>query len=119
MGVWLTMELQGSYMNEDCFVNVPLLSRGSINKGRHILEIKDVFRALSLVFFTVTSFFGTGNVASLNSFDVKSIQCLISVFSPFIMGGLLLVKVIIPFLTVALLVYVVTRAVRLRIRCLL
>jgi len=39
--------------------------------------------------------------ASINSFDPKSIRTLVSVFNPFLMGGLLLLKVLIPFLVVA------------------
>ncbi|KAL8182617.1 UNVERIFIED_CONTAM: hypothetical protein K2H54_058651 [Gekko kuhli] len=45
------------------------------------------------VFFIVTAFFGTGNIASVNSFDPASVYCFLTVFSPFVMGGLLLWKV--------------------------
>ena len=41
----------------------------------------------------IFSFYLPGNIASLNSFDPRSIKCLVSVFSPFLMGGLLLLKV--------------------------
>ncbi|KAJ6654708.1 hypothetical protein lerEdw1_006669 [Lerista edwardsae] len=45
------------------------------------------------VFFIVTAFFGTGNIASINSFDPASVYCFLTVFSPFTMGSLLLWKV--------------------------
>jgi phosphatidylinositol glycan class N len=41
---------------------------------------KDVMTALMFLLFSLTSFFGTGNVASINSFDPKSIQTLVCCF---------------------------------------
>ena len=58
-----------------------------------IVRILDVLTAFVFLHFSVVSFFGTGNIASLNSFDPRSIACLVSIFSPFLMGGLLLFKV--------------------------
>ncbi|ETE65739.1 GPI ethanolamine phosphate transferase 1, partial [Ophiophagus hannah] len=58
------------------------------------------FRPLH-VFFIVTAFFGTGNIASINSFDPTSVYCFLTVFSPFLMGGLLLWKIAIPFVLVS------------------
>lgn len=69
---------------------------------RNIIEKDDFLRALTFLSFTIVSFFGTGNIASLNSFDPRSIQTLVTTFSPFLMGGLLLLKVILPFFAVAL-----------------
>lgn len=73
---------------------------------RNWISLQDVATALDLVFFAIVSFFGVGNIASLNSFNPKSIQTLVSVFNPFLMGSLLLLKVLIPFLMVALFVSV-------------
>uniref|UniRef100_A0A8C6MD82 GPI ethanolamine phosphate transferase 1 n=1 Tax=Nothobranchius furzeri TaxID=105023 RepID=A0A8C6MD82_NOTFU len=52
------------------------------------------------VFFIITAFFGTGNIASINSFDPASVYCFLTVFNPFIMGGLMMWKVLIPFIIV-------------------
>ena len=52
------------------------------------------------LFFIVLAFFGTGNIASINSFDPSFVYCFVTVFSPFVMGSLLLYKIIIPFLLV-------------------
>ncbi|XP_028380074.1 GPI ethanolamine phosphate transferase 1 [Phyllostomus discolor] len=60
----------------------------------------DIRRAFFLVFFLVTAFFGTGNIASINSFDLASVYCFLTVFNPFIMGGLMLWKILIPFVLV-------------------
>ncbi|XP_037235873.1 GPI ethanolamine phosphate transferase 1 isoform X2 [Falco rusticolus] len=58
------------------------------------LHLDDVRRSYFFVFFIVTAFFGTGNIASVNSFDPASVYCFLTVFSPFIMGGLLVLKLV-------------------------
>lgn len=58
-------------------------------------------RGVLLVVFIEIAFFGTGNVASLNSFNPSFLRRFMSVFSPFTMGALLLLKVMLPFLGVA------------------
>uniref|UniRef100_A0A183ICV5 GPI ethanolamine phosphate transferase 1 n=1 Tax=Soboliphyme baturini TaxID=241478 RepID=A0A183ICV5_9BILA len=55
-------------------------------------------RAAFYVFFLLLGFFGTGNLASINSFDPSSFLIFISVFNPFVMAALVLVKVMIPVL---------------------
>ncbi|XP_028013411.2 GPI ethanolamine phosphate transferase 1 [Eptesicus fuscus] len=64
------------------------------------LCLDDIRRAFFLVFFLVTAFFGTGNIASINSFDLASVYCFLTVFSPFMMGALMLWKIFIPFVLV-------------------
>ena len=76
-------------------------------KERAVVNDDDLKRALTFVTFAIVSFFGTGNIASLNSFDPKSIQTLVTTFNPFLMGGLLLLKVILPFFLVALFAFCV------------
>ncbi|NWX89056.1 PIGN transferase, partial [Nothoprocta pentlandii] len=65
------------------------------------LHLDDVRRSFFFVFFIVTAFFGTGNIASVNSFDPASVYCFLTVFSPFMMGALLVLKVVIPFVLVS------------------
>ncbi|OPJ76528.1 GPI ethanolamine phosphate transferase 1 isoform B [Patagioenas fasciata monilis] len=65
------------------------------------IHLDDVRRSFFFVFFIVTAFFGTGNIASVNSFDPASVYCFLTVFSPFVMGGLLVLKVVIPFVLVS------------------
>ncbi|XP_048219309.1 GPI ethanolamine phosphate transferase 1 isoform X1 [Perognathus longimembris pacificus] len=64
------------------------------------LHLDDIRRAFFLVFFLVTAFFGTGNIASINSFDLASVYCFLTVFNPFMMGALMMWKILIPFLLV-------------------
>ena len=70
------------------------------DKGK-ALDCNDVGCILSFVFLIFYSFFATGNIASLNSFDPSSIRALVAVFNPFLMGGLLLMKILLPFLVVS------------------
>ena len=53
------------------------------------------------LFFGILSFFGIGNIASVNTFDPATVYCFLTVFSPFIMGALILLKMVIPFVFVS------------------
>ncbi|XP_075069043.1 GPI ethanolamine phosphate transferase 1 [Mixophyes fleayi] len=64
------------------------------------LNCDDIRRSFFLVFFIVTAFFGTGNIASINSFDPASVYCFLTVFNPFVMGALMMWKIFIPFILV-------------------
>lgn len=68
---------------------------------KNVVTNRDFVCVLVFLFITVLSFFSTGNIASLNSFDPSAIRCFVAVFNPFLMGGLLLVKILIPFLGVS------------------
>ncbi|XP_060517241.1 GPI ethanolamine phosphate transferase 1 [Cylas formicarius] len=59
----------------------------------------DIYRrAFLFMVFIFIGFFGTGNVASLNSFDPMWVRAFLTVFSPFKMAGLILLKIAVPFL---------------------
>ncbi|XP_015262918.1 PREDICTED: GPI ethanolamine phosphate transferase 1-like [Gekko japonicus] len=104
MFVWINMEqeAQKSY-------GVSLKSKLAALSFSHTADITefrqlhmgDIRRSFFFVFFIVTAFFGTGNIASINSFDPASVYCFLTVFSPFVMGGLLLWKIAIPFVLVS------------------
>ena len=61
---------------------------------------EDIRRITMALFFGVLSFFATGNIASINTFDPSYVYCFKTVFSPFIMGGLIIFKIAIPFILV-------------------
>lgn len=44
------------------------------------------------------SFFGTGNIASISSFDPNWVRCFVSTFAPFLMASLIILKLLIPIL---------------------
>lgn len=58
-------------------------------------------RSYTFLLLTLLSFFGLGNLASVNSFDPSCVRCFVTTFSPFIMAGLLMWKIIVPFVTVS------------------
>ncbi|CAG8470841.1 9634_t:CDS:10 [Ambispora gerdemannii] len=77
------------------------------------LTLRDTRTALFFLFFIKVAFFGTGNVASLSSFYLSSVYRLTTVFNPFLMGALLLCKILIPFFIVSSVFTVVTKSVQL------
>ncbi|CAF1372528.1 unnamed protein product [Adineta steineri] len=50
--------------------------------------------------FILLAFFGTGNFASVNSFDPSNVYCFLTVFNPFLMGAVIIFKIILPILIV-------------------
>uniref|UniRef100_H2Z1S6 GPI ethanolamine phosphate transferase 1 n=1 Tax=Ciona savignyi TaxID=51511 RepID=H2Z1S6_CIOSA len=57
--------------------------------------------AYMFLFFIVLAFFGVGNIASINSFDVKVVLPFLTKFNHLVMGLLLAYKVLLPYLLVA------------------
>ena len=51
------------------------------------------FIVLLQIHLLLLSFFGTGNIASVNSFDPTAVFCFLSVFRPFIMAIFVLLKI--------------------------
>lgn len=63
------------------------------------------------LFFVNIAFFGTGNMASISSFTIESVYRFTTVFDPFLMGALLIFKILIPF-------FLLSSALSLLSRCL-
>ncbi|XP_023578925.1 GPI ethanolamine phosphate transferase 1 isoform X2 [Octodon degus] len=103
MFIWIYMEqetLQRSgIFSKQKLTSVQFSYNTDISQFRQ-LYLDDIRRAFFLVFFLVTAFFGTGNIASINSFDLASVYCFLTVFSPFMMGALMMWKILIPFVLV-------------------
>ena len=116
---WLTAELfrsghgQHSLLVERSFADHFLahtLERNSSTNGSPVnhqqrpkevpLGWQEVRAALFFVFFSLVAFFGTGNIASLNTFNISSVYTFITVFSPFVMSILLFIKILLPLVLV-------------------
>lgn len=48
--------------------------------------------------YLMISFFGTGNMATISSFDPNWVRCLVKTFSPFLMTALIIIKLAIPII---------------------
>uniref|UniRef100_A0A7S2S3Q6 GPI ethanolamine phosphate transferase 1 n=1 Tax=Mucochytrium quahogii TaxID=96639 RepID=A0A7S2S3Q6_9STRA len=70
--------------------------------------MSDVRHAFMFLLFTHIAFFGTGNVASISSFQISSSFRFLTIFSPFIMGALLILKILIPYTLVTCVAYIIT-----------
>nr|VZH96683.1 unnamed protein product [Spirometra erinaceieuropaei] len=53
-------------------------------------------RPVFYVFLLIFSFFGTGNIASINTFDPTSIYCFMTVLNPATMGPMMILKLLCP-----------------------
>ncbi|KAL5038050.1 Glycosyl phosphatidyl inositol anchor synthesis, variant 2 [Batrachochytrium dendrobatidis] len=61
------------------------------------LRMTDMRIAGFFLLFINVAFFGTGNIASLSSFSLESVYRFTTVFNPFLMAALLVLKILIPF----------------------
>jgi phosphatidylinositol glycan class N len=64
------------------------------------IELLDTRIALCFLVLINVAFFGTGNMASVASFEISSVYRFITIFNPYIMGALLLCKLFVPFILV-------------------
>uniref|UniRef100_A0A2C9GW79 GPI ethanolamine phosphate transferase 1 n=1 Tax=Anopheles farauti TaxID=69004 RepID=A0A2C9GW79_9DIPT len=55
-------------------------------------------RTFGFMLFLLASFFGTGNLATVSSFDPNWVRCFVSTFAPFTMMALIILKLLIPVL---------------------
>ncbi|XP_045536894.1 GPI ethanolamine phosphate transferase 1 [Papilio machaon] len=64
------------------------------------LTSNDFRRAFFFTLYIILAFFGTGNIASLNSFEIRWVICFTTSYQPFIITGLVFLKTLMPFLCV-------------------
>ncbi|CAL0321542.1 unnamed protein product [Lupinus luteus] len=71
-----------------------------LGHGNRPLQLSDVRIPLVFMVLFNIAFFGTGNFASIASFEISSVYRFITIFSPFLMAALLIFKLFIPFMLV-------------------
>ncbi|KAL4179852.1 hypothetical protein AMTRI_Chr13g122200 [Amborella trichopoda] len=82
------------------------------------LQLSDMRVPLCFLVLFNVAFFGTGNFASIASFEISSVYRFITIFSPFLMAGLLVFKLFIPFMLVICVFSAITKLMRLpRLGC--
>ncbi|XP_067001323.2 GPI ethanolamine phosphate transferase 1 isoform X1 [Anabrus simplex] len=100
MVCWLALELHQSSIS-GVLPEVTFQCHEKKRKNDHQSPSSSDFRrAYFFLLYIILSFFGTGNIASINSFDPTWVRCFVTVFSPFLMTVLILWKTMVPFLAV-------------------
>ena len=104
LAVWVTLEsnlsaseLTPSLQSPEVKDSIELHQK----RESRTLGFDDVRKAFTFIYFIFLAFFGTGNIASINSFDPAAVNSFVTVFDPFTMGSILLLKVSIPFILVS------------------
>ncbi|VDM45319.1 unnamed protein product [Toxocara canis] len=100
------VRLEYGYLSDEQFLHMPVWTttakaHGVDERGKDSFSRWEWSRAVLLVVLIEMAFFGKGNVASLNSFNPSFVRCFVQIFSPFLMTSLLLLKILLPFLSVA------------------
>jgi phosphatidylinositol glycan class N len=117
---WIFVESANLYCSEESgSARRRSLVDGSVfgYEERH-LQLSDLRIPLLFVILFNVAFFGTGNFASIASFEISSVYRFITVFSPFLMAGLLIFKLFIPFMLVICAFSAITKIVRIpRLGC--
>ncbi|TDG50581.1 hypothetical protein AWZ03_002885 [Drosophila navojoa] len=72
--------------------------------------------AFTLILYTFFSLFGSGNIASISSFDPNISRCFLSHFAPFVIMSLVLLKLLLPIVTNISIVYTYSEYARLHER---
>ncbi|KAJ3287053.1 Glycosyl phosphatidyl inositol anchor synthesis [Rhizoclosmatium sp. JEL0117] len=88
-------------------------SAASPKSDFRLLTVDDLRTATIFLFLINTAFFGTGNIASVSSFSMESVYRFTTVFNPFLMGVLLVIKLIVPFFLLSAVFGVISRSIAL------
>ena len=74
-----------------------------------LLSYSEFSTGLFFIFLFNVAFFGTGNLATIATFELSSVYRFISIFSPFTMAAILIFKLAIPLLAVTIIFIVILK----------
>ncbi|XP_017049740.1 GPI ethanolamine phosphate transferase 1 [Drosophila ficusphila] len=98
---------------EAVFVQLLTLELSISLSAQNAQAEKSVLRlAFTLLLYTFFSLFGSGNIASISSFDPNIARCYLSHFAPFVIMGLVLLKLLVPVVLIMSVVYAQSEFVR-------
>jgi GPI ethanolamine phosphate transferase 1 len=109
---WMLLEQQMFFFNHKSFNGKTYTDDINLKQTKsRMLQPTDMRIASFFLIFINIAFFGTGNMASISSFTISSVYRFTTVFDPFLMGGLLILKILVPF-------FLLSSALSLLSRCL-
>jgi len=96
----LLLDHHASTDSSDHVVVATLLPRVDDSQINYV-DIGHLRVALFTVLFCFLTFFGTGNIASISSFEISSTYRFLTIFQPWVIALLLIVKLLLPFAIIA------------------
>ncbi|KAI8930390.1 Phosphatidylinositolglycan class N-domain-containing protein [Entophlyctis helioformis] len=107
---WMLLEKQLYYYDNKIYRgdNYAEVVRDDKDNKNRSLTVTDTRIASFFLLFINVAFFGTGNIASVSSFSMSSVYRFTTVFNPFLMGALLVLKILIPFFLLSLFLLVLS-----------
>lgn len=100
--VALFVRFEFAHLSDTDLMQLHVPTMKILEKPSGTITAAEFRRAAVCVAFVLASLFGTGNFASINSFNPSTLNLFVSVFSPFLMAFLLVMKLIVPLLTTSL-----------------
>nr|CAD1825303.1 unnamed protein product [Ananas comosus var. bracteatus] len=107
---WILVECTYLYSSGERGSSLGYSEVGSADE--RCLQLSDLRIPLIFMVLFNVAFFGTGNFASIASFEISSVYRFITIFSPFLMAALLIFKLFIPFMLVICVFSAITKLVR-------
>ncbi|CAI9111088.1 OLC1v1011224C1 [Oldenlandia corymbosa var. corymbosa] len=111
---WILFENAYLYLSKEngLLTSNRVMEDSILKEDQRWLQLSDMRIALTFMVFFNIAFFGTGNFASIASFEISSVYRFITIFNPFLMAALLIFKLLIPFILVICTFSALTKVIR-------